>query len=282
MKPCYYTSVLFHGALLFLLFSWGIPLADKFSPRNVIEVSLIVGETEKAKENLMPPRREKRGIKKSEPKEKPAPLTKTEEAKKEDLPKNMEKKEETPEIRPKEEKVLPQRAEPDEGPGKTAGREEPPLSFSPQRKEEAVSSTGGAGKPGASLVAALNSGIGAGGIPIGIPAQEKEPGQGRGTGNPQTARVHGNSQQGDETLGRILRKIEAAKKYPRKARKMGIEGKALVRFKMRPDGCIETVELVESSGSEILDQASLETVRNAAPLPYKEGWLKVGIVFKIL
>jgi len=42
------------------------------------------------------------------------------------------------------------------------------------------------------------------------------------------------------------------------------------------------VELLESSGSEILDQASLETVQRAVPFPYKEGWLKVVIVFKIL
>jgi len=40
--------------------------------------------------------------------------------------------------------------------------------------------------------------------------------------------------------------------------------------------------VVGSSGSDILDQASLETVQRAVPLPYKEGWLRVVIVFKIL
>jgi protein TonB len=63
---------------------------------------------------------------------------------------------------------------------------------------------------------------------------------------------------------------------------MGIEGTAVVRFKLKPEGGVEAVELVDSSGSAILDKASLETVRAAAPFPYKEGWLKVGIVFKIL
>lgn len=86
----------------------------------------------------------------------------------------------------------------------------------------------------------------------------------------------------DQILKQIIRKIEAAKRYPKVARKMGIEGKAVVRFKLKPQGQVEAVEIVESSGSEILDQASLQTVRDAAPLPYKEGWLKVGIVFKIL
>jgi protein TonB len=85
----------------------------------------------------------------------------------------------------------------------------------------------------------------------------------------------------DAILSLILRKLEAAKRYPRMARKMGIEGTAVVRFKLKPEGRVEAVEIVDSSGSEILDTASLETVRAAAPFPYKEGWLKVGIVFKI-
>jgi TonB family protein len=96
------------------------------------------------------------------------------------------------------------------------------------------------------------------------------------------SRGHSSSRESDQTLQQILRKIEAAKRYPKAARKMGIEGITTVRFKLRPGGQVEAVEVVESSGSEILDKASLETVRDAAPLPYKEGWLKVGIIFKIL
>lgn len=96
------------------------------------------------------------------------------------------------------------------------------------------------------------------------------------------SKMHSSLIEVDQILKQIIRKIEAAKRYPRVARKMGIEGKAVVRFKLKPQGQVEAVEIVESSGSEILDQASLQTVRDAAPLPYKEGWLKVGIVFKIL
>jgi periplasmic protein TonB len=282
MRPFFYTSFLFHGALLFLLFSWGIPLADKFSPKNIIEVSLIPGETEKEKEKEPQPVMEKKGTRKPELKEETARITKEEEPKKEEEPLKAEGKDVVQEAqRPKEEEALPQRTKPEEGlQNKTVSREEPPMSFSPQPKGDGVSSTGGPGRPEASLVAALRTGTDAGGTPLGIKGQE--PGPGRAKGHTQTSRVYGDLQGGDETLRLILRKIEAAKKYPRKAQKMGIEGKALVRFKMLPDGCIETVELLESSGSEILDRASLETVRNAAPLPYKEGWLKVGIVFKIL
>lgn len=100
---------------------------------------------------------------------------------------------------------------------------------------------------------------------------------------PPPAKFHaGEEGEGDPVLLAIMRKIEAAKRYPRIARKMGIEGTAVVRFRLRPKGEVEAVELAESSGSEVLDKAAQETVREAAPLPFKEGWLKVGIVFKIL
>jgi protein TonB len=94
--------------------------------------------------------------------------------------------------------------------------------------------------------------------------------------------IQESSGDGDSIIAEIMRRIEKAKRYPRMARKMGIEGQATVRFRIKADGKVEGVELMESSGSEILDQASLETVQRAAPFPYKAGWLKVEIVFKIL
>ncbi|MCX5906190.1 MAG: energy transducer TonB [Deltaproteobacteria bacterium] len=288
MKPFFFTSMLFHGVLILLLFSWGIPLADKSSPKNIIEVCLISGEIENPKEKQTQPEKEKKKIKKSDRKETPAPIVPIG---KED-PKRKEKEEEpvknlAPEIRKaKEEPVLPQKAEPEEGLAKKpAPRDEHP--FSPSPRAQGGSFPGGSGReiPGASLVAALNVGNEGGGIPIGIRGPNTDQGQGLGPGGKEniwTRRVQGDEARADETLLLILRKIEAAKKYPRMARRMGIEGKTLVRFKMRPNGSFEAVEILESSGSEILDKASLQTVHDAAPLPFKDGWLKVGIVFKIL
>ena len=103
-----------------------------------------------------------------------------------------------------------------------------------------------------------------------------------GEGSGPLSRAHTSAIELDQLQQQIIRKIEAAKRYPRVARRMGIEGTAVVRFKLKPQGQVEAVEIAESSGSEILDHASLQTVRDAAPLPYKEGWLKVSIVFKIL
>lgn len=283
MKPFFLTSILLHGVLLFLLFSWGIPLADKFSPKNIIEVSLVPGEVEKPKEKPIRTGKEKKIVRRAEREEIAATLTKEEPPNKEEGPLKDPERTDLPQetLRPKEEEVSPPKPELAGGGQKKApDRDEHLLFPSMQPSTGKLSGTGGPDSPGASFVAALRTGNEEGGNRVGI--KGLEPGVGQGKGHPQTGKVHGNSQGADETLLMILRKIEAAKKYPRKAQKMGIEGKALVRFKMRPNGSVETVELLESSGSEILDRASLETVRDAAPLPYKEGWLKVGIVFKIL
>lgn len=115
---------------------------------------------------------------------------------------------------------------------------------------------------------------------LGVESGGFEPPGGEGSSG-RGAEVKAASQEGDPTLLLIMRRIEAAKRYPKAARTMGVEGTVVVRFKLEPSGQVEEVEVAESSGSRILDRASLETVRDASPLPYKEGWLKVGIVFKI-
>jgi TonB family protein len=145
----------------------------------------------------------------------------------------------------------------------------------------------GKGSPGAkegSGSAFLTSAASLAGVEgIGLGGGGGIPGRAKGEGLPgQMASIHHSSGgELDPSLSLILRKLEAAKRYPRVARKMGIEGTAVVRFRLRPEGRVEAVEIVDSSGSEILDKASLETVHAAAPFPYKAGWLKVGIVFKI-
>jgi TonB family protein len=76
--------------------------------------------------------------------------------------------------------------------------------------------------------------------------------------------------------------LESAKTYPRMARERGIEGVVRVRFKVLPSGNIERVEILQSSGSEILDTASIKTVHRAKPLPYVNGWVEVPISYSIL
>ena len=73
--------------------------------------------------------------------------------------------------------------------------------------------------------------------------------------------------------------IEQVKNYPRLARERGIEGVVRVRFRLKPSGSIEKVEIIRSSGHTILDTASVNTVYRAAPMPYVQGWLEVPLEY---
>ena len=77
----------------------------------------------------------------------------------------------------------------------------------------------------------------------------------------------------------IVSSLERVKTYPRLARERGIQGVAHVRFKLRPTGDVETVEIVKSSGYDILDTASIRTVYRAAPMPYVNGWVEVPMAY---
>ncbi len=117
-----------------------------------------------------------------------------------------------------------------------------------------------------------------------------------GTGNTGGAGVP-NGQAGEDTAGQdsgaqsgvvpaeqwaiIVSSIERSKAYPRVARERGIQGVVHVRFRIRPSGDIETVQIVKSSGYDILDTASIKTVYRAAPMPYVNGWVEVPMAYII-
>ncbi len=69
--------------------------------------------------------------------------------------------------------------------------------------------------------------------------------------------------------------IERTKSYPRIARERGIEGLVRLRFMLAPSGSVEKIEIVQSSGYEVLDKASIGAVYRAAPLPYVNGWVEM-------
>jgi protein TonB len=66
---------------------------------------------------------------------------------------------------------------------------------------------------------------------------------------------------------RIRQAVDAHKHYPRMARRLGEEGRVVVAFTVEADGRLAEVRVVESSGSELLDEAALQAVRDAAPFP---------------
>jgi TonB family protein len=73
--------------------------------------------------------------------------------------------------------------------------------------------------------------------------------------------------------------IERSKAYPRMARERGIQGVVHVRFKLKPSGEIDRVEIVKSSGYDILDSASIRTLYRVGPLPYVNGWVEVPMAY---
>ncbi len=280
MKRFYFLSIFFHGVLLLLLFTWETPLADRLSLRRIIEVSLVEKIEEKKLAKVRAPvPKQSQEEKDLEKKEVLQPIEKEEE-------KKGEKKE------PASVNFTEEKTEKDEG-GHWENKPLKGLTEQPLRAQaKGLPQIQEVGKreplqPVANLKGRStffpDSAFEVGKERAGQGQGNKDSGQVvREPSNLQMSKIHGSSKEVDQTLLLIIRKIEAAKRYPKVARKMGIEGMAVVRFKLSPGGQVEAVEILESSGSEILDKASLETIREAAPLPYKGGWLRVGIVFKIL
>lgn len=93
----------------------------------------------------------------------------------------------------------------------------------------------------------------------------------------QNAGQEGSRQSGlasTEYLG-LVDAIERVKKYPRLARERGMEGVVRLRFMLNHAGGVDAIELVKSSGHEILDSASIRAVYRAAPMPYVNGWVEM-------
>ena len=115
-----------------------------------------------------------------------------------------------------------------------------------------------------------------------------EPGHGR-MGAPKAATASTAQNAADQKLyfGRVLARIEAAKRYPGDAREVGASGAAIVRFALGPDGGLTSVTLVRSSGQASVDRGALEAVIGVAPFEApptdiaKPIWLEVRVRFDL-
>jgi protein TonB len=63
----------------------------------------------------------------------------------------------------------------------------------------------------------------------------------------------------------IKRKIELVWQYPYEAAVAGIQGELVLDFVIARSGAVNSVELVRSSGSKILDDEAIRSIRKAAP-----------------
>lgn len=75
--------------------------------------------------------------------------------------------------------------------------------------------------------------------------------------------------------------------YPPLSRRMGEEGKVILRVSVNAQGTADNVEIKTSSGSQRLDDSAQKTVRNWKFIPAKRGdtavqsWVLVPIIFKL-
>ena len=82
-------------------------------------------------------------------------------------------------------------------------------------------------------------------------------------------------------LQTIRRRIEEAKTYPEAARRDAVQGTVDLRFRIAPDGSVEVMEILRSSGFRILDEASKQTIQRAAPYPPVAGWIRLPVSYRL-
>lgn len=80
----------------------------------------------------------------------------------------------------------------------------------------------------------------------------------------------------------IRNSIEKVKAYPLLARKRGIEGTVYISFRITSQGEPVEIKVLKSSGSWILDMATLNVIKKAASFPYTEERIEVPVIYKLM
>lgn len=86
----------------------------------------------------------------------------------------------------------------------------------------------------------------------------------------------------------VKRKIQESKRYPPWARKQEFEGISRLAFILLPNGMLQDVRIIHSSGVDILDKEAIATVKRASPFkPIPEKFncsnltMEVALVFRL-
>lgn len=86
----------------------------------------------------------------------------------------------------------------------------------------------------------------------------------------------------------VKQRIEEVRKYPSWAKRQEIEGEVYINFIVLSNGLSRDIKIIRSSGSKILDEEAVETVKRASPFPsipkeISNSWvqMEVFIVFRL-
>jgi protein TonB len=77
----------------------------------------------------------------------------------------------------------------------------------------------------------------------------------------------GASPQTDSYLAKLVRHLSAYRDYPRRARRLGLEGTPIVVFEFDRAGRLLNYHLLQGSSHRILDDAALNMLKQASPFP---------------
>jgi len=86
----------------------------------------------------------------------------------------------------------------------------------------------------------------------------------------------------------VKQRIEEVRRYPSWAKRRGIEGEVCIKFAILSKGLTQDIRIIHSSGSKVLDEEAVDTIRRASPFPPVPEeidssliWMEVSIVFTL-
>jgi TonB family protein len=89
------------------------------------------------------------------------------------------------------------------------------------------------------------------------------------------SQMAGNSKPISELIAMLHAAIQKQQHYPASALQMGREGSAIVGFTLFPNGIIDHLEIVKSSGTATLDEAAIAAVHDALPFKGIDKYLSM-------
>lgn len=102
------------------------------------------------------------------------------------------------------------------------------------------------------------------------------------TPQPQVQSVNVEKEFLDAHLGKIRALLVQNLKYPRNAQRLKMQGEVRVSFHLKSDGSVENIEVIQSSGFELLDEDAKTLIKNTAPQfpkPTKSITLSVPLAY---